>query len=88
MRRHAVDISRRLRITDVYAGAEGWRPAERGLCLAPDTASQLRALGYSIVRVRIGWWRRKEVSLFRYLERHTGRGSNHRSGSDGHHEQR
>ncbi|ARJ06124.1 hypothetical protein GCM10010988_13090 [Cnuibacter physcomitrellae] len=54
-------------IREVYAGAGGWKDfREAGLKLNRGTATELRAEGITMVRVR---WRLKtvEISLLRYL---------------------
>lgn len=60
--------SRRARpvIVGVYAGAGGWQvPKQKGR-LTRETAEDLRALGYTMVRVK--WrWRTHEIIIRRYL---------------------
>lgn len=55
----------RPRIVGVYAGAGGWKPSA-GTRLTKGTATQLRAEGITMVRVR--WrFRTHEILLRRYL---------------------
>jgi hypothetical protein len=54
-------------IREIYAGAGGWRDfRQHGMRLNLGTATELRAEGVTMVRVR---WRLKtvEISLLRYL---------------------
>ncbi len=60
-----------VKVTDLYEGAEGWQAAERGVHLTPELARELQARGYTMVRVRIRWWKRREVSLWHYLVNQT-----------------
>ncbi len=56
-------------IREVYAGVGGWKDfREAGLRLNRSTATELRAEGITMVRVK---WRLKtiEISLIRYLDR-------------------
>lgn len=50
------------RIIGVYTGERGWEPADRGLRFSRESAEQLRAEGISMVRVRLGMNRVREVS--------------------------
>ncbi|MBZ4486849.1 hypothetical protein LQ938_02960 [Microbacterium sp. cx-55] len=56
-------------MTSVYEGLRWVRPEKR-VRLDPETAMQLRAAGITMVRVKVGWGKEREVSLQYYLDRY------------------
>lgn len=56
-------------VTSVYTDLRWVRPEKRTR-LSPESAFRLRAAGATMVRVKVGWGKEREVSLQYYLERH------------------
>ncbi|GAB3156878.1 hypothetical protein GCM10027058_31290 [Microbacterium neimengense] len=61
---HRVDGAR---VLDEYVGMT-WRPVDDRVRLTHDLALAMRARGVTMVRVRLGWNRVREVSLRQYLD--------------------
>lgn len=66
--RHPSRAAHHKRILSLYTGAGGWVPAERGVRLTPESASDLMERGFSMARVRDGWRGSRQVSLCQYLQ--------------------
>jgi|GEM_PF-6996931 hypothetical protein len=56
-------------IREIYGSSLSWSKAAPGTRLTPENAQQLHHEGYTMVLVRDGLWKTRQVSLIRYLQR-------------------
>ncbi|MBD8218518.1 hypothetical protein IFU40_07745 [Microbacterium sp. CFBP 13617] len=56
-------------ILEIYGSSLSWIKAEPGIRLTPENAQQLHHEGYTMVLVRDGLWKTRQVSLIRFMQR-------------------